>query len=155
MKCTNCGKEISDNNAKFCPGCGAELKEKEVITGTTEIPYEIIQQKRKSDLESRLFNGTFYFAGAGIIYAIVSLALDGEISDTGFRIIALFIGIGLICFLISRYLHKQSPITDHYKFKCPVCHEENIIDSTIDSSFTCGKCEQKMVIVDKEIKIIK
>lgn len=152
MKCTNCGKEISDNNAKFCPGCGAELKEKEVITGTTEIPYEIIQQKRKSDLESRLFNGTFYFAGAGIIYAIVGLVLHGKLD---FKLPGLFIGVGVVLFIISLYLNKQSPVTDHYKFKCPVCHEENIIDSTIDSSFTCSKCEQKMVIADREIKIIK
>ncbi len=155
MFCQNCGKEITDKNAKFCPGCGTELKEKEVITGGTEIPYEIVKQQSESALEGTLFKGTFVFAGSGIIYAIVGFVLDGEISDTWFRVVALFIGIGLICLIISRYLHKQSPITDHYKFKCPVCHEENIVDSTIDSGFTCHKCEQKMVIADKEIKIIK
>ena len=154
MKCFNCSKEIADDNAKFCPECGAEVKENEVTTGGTDIPYGIVQQKSESNHERVLLKGAFVFGGYGIIHAIVSLALDGEISDTGFRIVALFIGIGLICFLISRYLHKQSPITDHYKFKCPVCHEENIVDSTIDSTFTCSKCEQKMVIVDKEIKTL-
>ncbi len=152
MKCIKCNKEISDDNAKFCPECGAELKEKEVITGGTEIPYEIVKQKSESDLENRLFKGTFYFVGAGIIYAIVGLVLNGE---TNFRIEGLFIGIGIVLFIISRFLHKQSPITNHYKFKCPVCHEENIVDSTIDSGFNCSKCEQKMVIVDNEIKVIK
>lgn len=152
MKCTNCGKEISDNNARFCPGCGTELKEKEIITGGTEISYEIVRQKRKTDLESRLFNGTFYFAGAGIIYAIVGLVLHGELN---FKLPGLFIGIGVVLFIISKYINMQSPVTDHFKFRCPVCHEENIVDSTIDSGFTCSKCEQKMVIADKEIKIIK
>lgn len=152
MKCIKCNKEISDDNAKICLECGAELKEKEVITGGTEIPYEIVKQKSESDLENRLFKGTFYFVGAGIIYAIVGLVLNGE---TNFRIEGLFIGIGIVLFIISRFLHKQSPITDHYKFKCPVCHEENIVDSTIDSGFNCSKCEQKMVIVDNEIKVIK
>lgn len=152
MKCLNCSKEISDDNAKFCLECGAELKEKEVITGGTKIPYEIVQQKSESDLENRLFKGTFLFVGSGIIYAIVGLVLNGE---TNFRIEGLFIGIGIVLFIISRFLHKQSPITDHYKFKCPVCHEENIVDSTIDSGFNCSKCEQKMVIVDNEIKVIK
>lgn len=155
MKCTNCSKEISDDNAKFCTECGAELKEKEVIIGGTEIPYEIVKQKSESALESALFKGTFFFAGQGIIYAIVGLVLYGENGGVALRIEGLFIGIGIIMFIISRYLHKESPITDHLKFKCPVCHEENIVDSTIDSSFTCCKCEQKMVIVDKEIKIIK
>ena len=152
MFCNKCGNAVSDNNAKFCPECGVELKEKEVITGGTEIPYEIIKQKSESKLENALYKGTLVFGGYGIIHAIVGLVLNGE-ADV--KIVGLFIGIGVILFIISRYLTKQSPITDHYKFKCPVCYEENIVDSTIDLGFACNKCEQKMVIAGKEIKTIE
>lgn len=151
MKCFNCSKEIADDNAKFCPECGAEVKENEVTTGGTDIPYGIVKQKSESNHERVLLKGAFAFGGYGIIHMIVGLVLHGE---TNLRIVGLFMGIGIILFIISRYFHKQSPITDHYKFKCPVCHEENLVDSTIDSTFTCSKCEQKMVIVDKEIKTL-
>ena len=152
MFCNKCGNAVSDNNAKFCPECGTELKGKEVTASSTEIHYEIVKQKSESKLENALYKGTLVFGGYGIIHAIVGLVLHGE-ADV--KIVGLFIGIGVILFIIARHLTKQSPITDHYKFKCPVCYEENIVDSTIDSGFACCKCEQKMVIANKEIKIIK
>lgn len=40
MFCIKCGKNIHDNNSKFCPLCGADLEEKNQQVDANELQME-------------------------------------------------------------------------------------------------------------------
>lgn len=157
MFCPNCGKEVKDATSKFCSECGFSFKDntvKHTEAHQAYIPYESVQKKQETDmvrLFSRLAAG---FAGYGTIHAVVSLFLWGDFTGTGFKIVLLMLVLALGCFIASKSFNKTAPFTEHFKFKCIHCGEENIVSADIDTTFECKKCQKKFVIVENNIKTI-
>lgn len=155
MFCKECGKEL-DAVAKFCPDCGAKVIVNENCDeiDIENIPYESVQQKAVSDAEKLFSALSKCFAGYGIIHAFVSLFLNHGLSHSSFRIVLLMFVIAAGSFAICYSIRKKSPVTEHFKFKCPRCNEENIVSADIDTAFECKKCQKKFIVVENNIKII-
>lgn len=71
MFCVKCGKDIPDNS-KFCPLCGADLKEKEqkVDADTSQMEKETVLEN-KSDKKELSRNKAYIFMGALVLFIIV------------------------------------------------------------------------------------
>ena len=71
MFCMKCGKDIPDNS-KFCPLCGADLKEKEqkVDANTSQMENEIVREN-KSNKKELSRNKSYIFMGALVLFVIV------------------------------------------------------------------------------------
>ena len=155
MYCKECGNKL-DDSIKFCPDCGAKVvvNENSDEIDIENIPYESVQQKAVSDAEKLFSALSKCFAGYGIIHAFVSLFLDHGLSHSSFRIVLLMFVIASGSFAICYSIRKKSQVTEHFKFKCPRCKEENIIPADIESTFECKKCQKKFIVVEGNIKII-
>lgn len=157
MYCKECGNKL-DDSIKFCPDCGAKVDQKEPAELNAKqveyVSYESLQQKSVSDTE-KLFSGlTKIFAGYGVIHTVVSLFLNHGFTQGGLRIIFLMFVIAAGSFAICSSIRKKSPITEHFKFKCTRCNEENIIPADAKTTFECKKCEKKFIVIENNIKTI-
>lgn len=157
MFCPDCGKEVKDATSKFCAECGFSLKANDVEQTTdsaTDVPYESVQKKLETDMERLFSRLAVGFAGYGVIHAVVSLFLWGNFTGSGFRIVLLMFILAFGCYIISKTIFKNNPVTEHFKFKCPRCNEENIVSANIDTTFECKKCQKKFIVVKNNIKTI-
>ena len=57
-------------------------------------------------------------------------------------------------FAICYSIRKKSQVTEHFKFKCSRCNEENIIPADANTTFECKKCEKKFIVIENNIKTI-
>ena len=71
MFCMKCGKDIPDNS-KFCPLCGADLREKEqkVDANTSQMEKETVLEN-KSNKKELSRNKAYIFMGALVLFVVV------------------------------------------------------------------------------------
>ncbi len=163
MFCSNCGKEIAENE-KFCSACGTAVKtssqsealQQPAVTSSfdgKEIEYETVQEKKWASPEKILSA----IAALVILYTVVGpffvnlfFGFSGGLGNALRGIL-----IAGVLFGIAMFVHSKRPLTDHYKFKCPYCNEENTVAADEENTFNCSKCKKTMTIVDGKIKTIE
>lgn len=163
MFCKNCGKEIEEN-VKFCSGCGTAV-ENDTSTVTSAqsatpppvesllVEHETVQEK-KWDTPEKILSAIAAFV---VIYTVIApffTNLFFGFSSTGFGYVFRGILISGVLFGVAMFIHSKRPLTDHYKFKCPYCNEENTVAADETKTFNCSKCKKTMTIIDGQIKTI-
>lgn len=163
MFCKNCGKEIEEN-VKFCSGCGTAV-ENDIPSVTpaqsstvshadgVTIEHETVQEK-KWDSPEKILSALAAFVVFGTVIMPFLTDLLFGFSGDGFGYVLRGILIAGVLFGIAMFIHSKRPLTDHYKFKCPYCNEENTVAADETKTFNCSKCKKTMTIVDGQIKTI-
>ncbi|MBQ5823344.1 MAG: zinc ribbon domain-containing protein [Clostridia bacterium] len=162
MFCPNCGKETADN-VKFCSSCGMEFATNTQpeatptpppapVAGGRIVAHEIVQEKKWAMPEkvlSVLSVFTVLYSVVGPILGSLFFGMSG-----GFLNILRGILIAGALFGVAMFIHSKRPLSDHYKFKCPYCDQEDTVATDEKSTFNCSKCKKTMTIVDGQIKTI-
>lgn len=157
MFCKNCGKQIEDNS-KFCTECGAattdfgEIAKKASEYSGMNVEYEVVQEKKWDSPEkvlSAIAVLVVLYSVAGPILGSLFFGWSGGLPN-----ILRGIVIAGVLFGITMFIHSKRPLTDHYKFKCPYCNEEDTVAADENHTFKCSKCKKTMTIVDGKIKTI-
>ncbi len=163
MFCPNCGRKTAENE-KYCSACGTALESNTQpekaqyvpVTSSYEgrtVDYETVQEKKWATPEKVLSA----IAALVILYAVVGPILSNLFFGIsgGFWNSLRGILIAGVLFGIAMFIHSKRPLTDHYKFKCPYCNEENTVAADEKSTFNCSKCKKTMTIIDGIIKTIE
>lgn len=164
MHCKKCGAEIVAD-AKFCENCGTTVENKPLpnqskaptspspIEGII-IEHDTVQKKKWGIPEKILFAVTGFelFHAVGMLINREAMIV-GTYSYNLSAALESFI-IAVVCFVIAMIVHNKRRLTDHYKFKCPYCSEENTIAADETNTFSCSKCKKTMTIIDGQIKTI-
>lgn len=164
MFCKNCGKEIEEN-VKFCSSCGTAVENDTSAVASAQsatpppvesllVEHETVQKKKWGIPEKILFAVT----GFELFHA-VGMLLNREAMIVGTYSYNLSVAlesfiIAVVCFVIAMIVHNKRQLTDHYKFKCPYCNEENTVAADETNTFKCSKCKKTMTIIDGQIKTI-
>lgn len=163
MFCKNCGKEIEEN-VKFCSGCGTAVENDASAVASAQsatpppveslpVEHETVQEK-KWDTPEKILSAIAAFVVFGtVIMPFLTDLLFGFSSD-GFGYVLRGILIAGVLFGVAMFIHSKRPLTDHYKFKCPYCNEENTVAADETKTFNCSKCKKTMTIIDGQIKTI-
>ncbi len=162
MNCKNCGKEIEEN-VKFCSSCGTAVENGTTVVTSAqhEIPlsvervvvHETVQQK-KWDSPEKILSALAAFVVFGTVIMPFLTDLLFGFSGEGFGYVLRGILIAGALFGVAMFIHSKRPLTDHYKFKCPYCNEENTVVADETQTFNCSKCKKTMTIIDGQIKTI-
>lgn len=153
MFCNKCGKEIADGS-KFCDSCGNVINDAEVktepvqsaVVGGMFVEHEMVQQKKWGTAEKVLVFIAVVFGFMVIVTFLGNFRLD----LSSFRDLLVAGGFAAAAW----FIHNKRPLTDHYKYKCPYCNEENTVAADETSTFKCSKCKKTMTIIDGKIKTL-
>lgn len=162
MFCPNCGKEIAENE-KFCSACGtvanntqSEKAQYTPVASSYEgrtVEYETVQEKKWATPEkvlSAVAVLVILYAVVGPFFSNLFFGISGGLWNALRGIL-----IAGVLFGIAMFIHSKRPLTDHYKFKCPYCNEEDTVAADEKNTFNCSKCKKTMTIVDGKIKTIE
>ncbi len=160
MICKNCGKEIEENE-KFCFSCGTAVENDDSAQSAPPQSIESLLiepetiQKKKWGLPEKILlavSGFELFHAAGMLLnreAMIFGTYSYNLSAASESFI-----IAAVCLAIAMIIHYKRKLTDHYKYKCPYCNEENTVVADTTSTFKCSKCKKTMTIIDQKIKTI-
>lgn len=163
MFCKNCGKEIEEN-VKFCSSCGTAVENNTPADTTAQpstaspaegllIEHETVQEKKWATPEKILSALSLFFLFVTVISPIITAIGTGIQVTNIFEILRGVLITGAF-FGVAMFIHNKRPLTDHYKFKCPYCNEENTVSADETKTFNCSKCKKTMTIINGQIKTI-
>lgn len=163
MFCKNCGKEIEEN-VKFCSSCGtavendtpADITSQPTPTSPVEsllIEHETVQEKKWATPEKILSAIAAFLFIMTVVSPIITTIGTGIQVTSIFEILRGILITGAF-FGAAMFIHSKRSLTDHYKFKCPYCNEENTVAADETNTFKCSKCKKTMTIINGQIKTI-